>query len=134
MRRHQHRFGLIASCALFIVVAGMVVVAVTESNWVPQSYADDQTVAVDGDDLVPPECAGLLLTSTITGSGSFSGTALGDYMIGSEGPDTIEGLLSSDCIVGGGGDDRLVGGLLGNDVCIGGPGTDTFSGCETQIQ
>ncbi len=128
------RLSAVLTSGLVIFVAATVVVAIAQSNWVPASHAHDESRLQTANDLKPPECAGILLTVTVTGSGTFSGTPAGDLIAGRAGADVIEGLLESDCILGGDGDDQISGGLLGNDVCIGGPGDDTFTGCEIEIQ
>ena len=82
-------------------------------------------------DLKPTECAALMLTNLVIGTG---GTNNADLVLGGPGLDTLNGNAGDDCLVGGGGVDTLDGGT-GTDVCIGGPALDVFLlGCETQIQ
>ncbi|MDK1080716.1 MAG: hypothetical protein QGD88_04485 [Anaerolineae bacterium] len=88
---------------------------------------------VTADSVKPSACAGIFLTNMVFGSGTFTGTAANDLILGSPGIDTIDGLGGDDCILGGGGDDDITGNT-GTDICIGGPGTDTFTTCEGEIQ
>lgn len=115
------------------VVAGAVVVAHTAANAVPATRVGTSSAAVTANLLKPSSCASLTLSTLVTGTGTFSGTAAANLVLGSAGVDRISALGGSDCVLGGGGNDRLTGGA-GIDVCIGGPGTDTFVTCETQIQ
>ncbi len=48
-------------------------------------------------------------------------------IVGTDGPDKLQGTPSRDVIVGLGGDDEIVGGL-GNDIICGGPGSDLIHG------
>jgi Ca2+-binding RTX toxin-like protein len=124
-----------------VLLAGVAIIAipaiagVLASNVVASSRAGSSSLTTNENDLKPsPECSGITLTATVTGSGSFVGGNSADLILGSAGVDTIDGKNQDDCILGGAGDDALTGGN-GNDVCIGGPGTDTFnSNCETKIQ
>lgn len=104
-------------------------------NTVPASKAADRSQAATADAMKPtPDCAGITLATKVVGTGTFSGTAVANLMLGSSVVDTMSALGGNDCVMGGGGNDSLNGGA-GTDVCIGGPGTDTFNGtCETQIQ
>ncbi|HEU5316017.1 MAG TPA: hypothetical protein VFX49_07895, partial [Chloroflexota bacterium] len=90
-----------------------------------RAAARQQAITING--LRPPECAGLTLTTLITGSGTITGTNGPDLIIGSAGSDSIDGLDGSDCIVAGGGDDDINAGA-GADVILGGPGNDTING------
>jgi Ca2+-binding RTX toxin-like protein len=112
-------FALVGSCLGVVLVSGF-----AATNSVPGSRAGTSTSAITVDSLKPrPACNAITLTSLVTGSGIFNGTASADLITGSSGADTINGSAGDDCIVGGGGNDTFSGGL-GNDVCIGGPGTD----------
>jgi len=110
--------------------------ALASSNTVPVSGSDVATRAVTANDLKPPACASLNLTTVVTGP---LGTAGNDLMLGSAGDDSLDGGAGSDCIVGGDGNDTLTGGPgddiliggLGSDTCIGGEGVNTFDpSCE----
>jgi len=50
-----------------------------------------------------------------------------NVIVGTDGPDTLNGTNKSDCIDGRGGDDTINGGN-GRDVLVGGDGNDTISG------
>ncbi len=120
-------FGMIA----LIVITSMTAVAAT--NTVPATRVDSQSLSYNINHIKPSACAGITVTTLVTGSGTITGTEGNDLILGGPGADDINGLGGNDCILGGGGDDILNGGD-GNDVCIGGPGTDTFTNCEGEIQ
>lgn len=122
---------LIVGLVALLVISSMTAIAAT--NTVPSTRLASQTIAFNINHLKPSACAGITVTSLITGSGAFDGSGGADLLLGSPAPDTIRGLGGRDCILGGGGDDTLNGGG-GDDVCIGGPGTDTFTSCEVAIQ
>ena len=100
---------------------------------VPASNLGQQSVPVTAEDIKPAACGGIYLSNIVRGSGTFSGTAANDLIIGSAGTDTIDGAGGDDCILGSAGDDSLAG-SDGNDVCIGSAGTDTFTDCEVETQ
>ena len=105
--------------------------AFTANNTVPGGTVSASTFAITADALKPAACAGLSLTSIVSGT---TGTAGNDLLLGTSGVDVMSGGNGNDCIVGGGGADTIDGGA-GTDVCIGGPGVDVFVvTCETQIQ
>jgi Ca2+-binding RTX toxin-like protein len=118
--------------ALLVVVN--VVAALTATNTVTPSRAQDVSQAIDPNAAKPPECASIDVDNQIDGSGVIAGTLDNDLIFGSSGSDAIDGLAGDDCIVGGDGADTIDGSLGGNDICLGGPGIDTFVGCETQQQ
>lgn len=131
-RRRSHgswRFAAIMVLALALATA----VGLTVANVVNQSKASDTTTPLVIEPTKPPECDGIVVTNTISGTGVIAGTLDNDWIIGSAAIDTIDGLAGDDCIEGKESDDVIDGGL-GNDVCIGGGGNDTFVGCETEIQ
>lgn len=104
------------------------------ANVVASSRAGEMAKATAEEDVKPsPECDGITLSNTATGSGSFNATNGADLVLGSAAVDSIGGRNGDDCILGGASNDSINGGT-GNDVCIGGAGTDTFSACEVQIQ
>jgi hypothetical protein len=135
MRRRRRRRGRRfarppAVLALVIVVAGM---AVTATSTIPQSRADDQARPVNVNELKPPACSGLVLTTLVTGAGAIDDSGgRASLILGSIGADSINARNRDDCLVAGAGNDALNGGQ-GDDVCIGGPGVDTFANCETTI-
>jgi Ca2+-binding RTX toxin-like protein len=117
-----------------LIVTG-VLTAVAAANNVAISRAEDVNAGSRNANLLkPPQCT-MNLTNIVVcpATGTCTGTANNDLILGSSGGQTIRGGAGDDCIVGGGGNDKI-NGQGGTDVCIGGPGTDTFSNCETQIQ
>jgi len=99
----------------------------------PSSNIDESSIPVTAENLKPAACAGVYLTNIARGSGTITGTAANDLIIGSEGVDVMDGQGGNDCILGGNGDD-LITGSDGNDICIGGPGVDIFVTCEVENQ
>ena len=100
---------------------------------VPASNAGQESVPVTAEDIKPAACGGIYLSNIVRGSGTFTGTAANDLIIGSADTDTIDGAGGDDCILGSAGDDSLAG-SDGNDVCIGSSGSDTFTDCEVEVQ
>lgn len=92
------------------------------------------TQVTTADDIKPASCAGIVLTSVISGNGVIIGIGNTNELItGSAAVDTIDGKLGDDCILGGASDDDITGGN-GTDVCIGGGDAgDVFTTCETTI-
>ena len=128
--QRRRRRPVVAVVALVAVVG----IAVTATNTIPVSRADDLSRAIGVNDVKPSQCAGLTLTDVLAGSGTINdpnGNAT--LVLGSAGADTINARNLDDCVVAGGGNDSINGGA-GSDVCIGGPGTDTFTNCETSYQ
>jgi Ca2+-binding RTX toxin-like protein len=109
--------------------------AFTAANTVPASRVGNPTESATAQKLKPAACSALTLTTIVTGSGTITGSANNDLVLGSSAVDTINGGNGNDCILGGAGNDTIDGGA-GTDVCIGGPGTDTFTAnrCETATQ
>jgi len=115
--------------------AGILVVAAlsngfaasTGANVTPETSAYELDSITTAQDAAPPQCAGMGLTSVVSGSGSLSGTSGNDLITGSGANDTIDGKSGDDCIVGGDGNDSLNGGA-GNDVILGGAGDDAIDG------
>lgn len=100
---------------------------------IPPSNAGVESVPVRAEDIKPPACSALYLTTIVRGSGTITGTNGNDLIIGSSGNDSIDGGGGDDCIESSGGDD-IIDGNNDSDVCIGGSGDDTFSNCETELQ
>ncbi|MEO8357652.1 MAG: hypothetical protein ABI621_17240 [Chloroflexota bacterium] len=109
------------------------VTAIAASNTIPATRAESRSATMGPNHIKPSACAGLSLAITVSGSGTMTGTAGNDLILGGPGADTIDGLGGNDCILGGGGDDIISGGD-GTDVCLGGPGNDTFIDCEGESQ
>lgn len=118
---------------LFALLMVSVVSALAAGLNVPASNLGRQSVPVTAEDIKPAACGGIYLSNIVRGSGTFTGTAANDLIIGSAGTDTIDGAGGDDCILGSAGDDSLAG-SEGNDVCIGSAGSDTFTDCEMEIQ
>lgn len=122
----------------WLALASLVVLSVasvlTAENAVSPSRAAQLDTAIGPNDVKPPECSSINLTSKVAGSGIIVGTADPDLVSGSSADDTIDGAGGDDCIVGGAGADTI-NGSGGSDVCIGGAGTDVFDpDCETVYQ
>lgn len=116
-----------------ILILFSVVTAIAATNTVPATRLDHVFLSTNINDFKPSNCAGIFLTSLITGSGSITGTSGNDLILASPSADTIDGLGGDDCIIGGGGSDSITGND-GADVCIGGPDADVFTTCEGEIQ
>jgi Ca2+-binding RTX toxin-like protein len=132
------RTGRIGVLALVGALTASLITALTATNSVPATRADHNLLSIGPNDLKPSDCAGITVTTLLTDSGTFSGTAASDLILGGSGADTITAGGGDDCILGGGGNDSIQG-QSGTDVCIGGPGSDSFGflglgGCETEIQ
>ena len=106
--------------------------AQTAANTVAAAKAVNDTRTIAPADLKPVECAAVLVTVKLSGSGTINGTAANELITGSAVADNISGGQGDDCLLGGAGNDRLAGGP-GTDVCIGGAGTNTYAGCEVQL-
>jgi Ca2+-binding RTX toxin-like protein len=121
----------VARALLIAPAIGLVLVsALTAGNAVPATRLGLSASAIAVDDLKPPDCSAITLTTLVVGT---TGTAGNDLLIGTAGSDALSGGNGNDCILGGGGSDTFNGGS-GTDVCIGGPGTDVhLLGCETLI-
>ncbi len=109
--------------SLTIVMFASIISAFAASNSVPPTHADYDTRAITPNDLKPPQCSGLNLTTIRTGNG----TDGNDLILGSAGGNNMNGRRGDDCILGGDGDDRLRGGR-GADVILAGAGNDILDG------
>lgn len=118
---------LIFGLAALVTITSMTAVAAT--NTIPSTRIGASGISFNFNHLKPSACAGMSLTSLITGSGTLTGTAGNDLILGGPGADIIDGLGGNDCILGGSGDD-IITGNEGTDICLGGPGNDTFTDCE----
>lgn len=123
-----YRAGHLVAIAVGAVLLALLVFAFTASNTVPASHAGQSVRSIGAQDIAPPECAGMGLTTVVT---SGAGGAGNDLVLGTAVGETLAGKGGNDCLVGGGGDDFLRGGA-GTDVCIGGGGAkEKFNQCET---
>lgn len=129
-RKKTLRFLFLGLFALVIITS---LTAVAATNTVPSTSIAAQAISFNINHLKPSVCSGISVSTLITGTGTITGTAGNDLILGSAGADTIDGLGGNDCILGGGGDDTITGGA-DNDVCLGNAGTDIFTDCETEIQ
>jgi Ca2+-binding RTX toxin-like protein len=118
---HVAVFGLLALAVVSLIAAS------AAGNTIAHTNLGSRVFTIDANALKPRACAGLHLSSIVSGSGTLNGNTGNTLILGSAGDDTITGQDGNDCIVGGGGADTLDGGG-GNDVLIGGPGGDTCIG------
>jgi Ca2+-binding RTX toxin-like protein len=100
------------------------VIALAATNVVPTTAAADGTFLITANDLKPPECAGVNLTSVRSMAAGGGTNAL---VLGSPGNDTWVAGGGATCALGGGGNDTLRGGG-GQDVLLGGGGDDNLQG------
>jgi Ca2+-binding RTX toxin-like protein len=110
--------------ATLILVLTSAVFALAATNTVSPSSAGNDSYAATANDLKPPECDALDLTTIVING---NGTQSNDLILGTAGSDTLQGKKGDDCIVGGDGDDHLLGGQ-DNDILLGGPGDDRLDG------
>jgi len=122
---------LILGLLILIVITSLT--AVASANTIPSTRLDDRGLSFNINNFKRGACAGLSLTTLVTGSGTLTGTPGNDLILGSSSADTIDGMGGDDCIVSGGGDDSLTGND-GTDVCLGDAGNDTFTSCEAEVQ
>jgi Ca2+-binding RTX toxin-like protein len=128
--RFTLRFLTFSLIALVLITT---LTAVAATNTVPPTRVENQVISFQINHLRPSACAGLSLTTLVTGSGTLTGTAGNDLILGGTGIDIINGAGGNDCILGGGGADVITGDA-GSDVCLGGAGIDNFITCEGQVQ
>lgn len=130
MRKFIRHIPWLPTALVIIVVFALP--ALTQANNVELSKAVDNVIAQGANDLKPTACAGLTLSSKVTGTGTFAGSSSNDLVVGDGGGVTIDGGDGDDCILGGGGNDNLTGGA-GYDICIGNGGVDVYDpSCEEQ--
>ncbi len=134
-------FGAVLAFIAIVVATS----AVTAANSVPASKLGEDLRLIGPNDVKPPECAGISLSTIVTNGTNANDLVLGgpagenlrgrrgnDCILGGAGNDRLRGNRDNDVLLGQGGNDRLIGGLQ-SDTCYGGPGADTFASCETQI-
>ena len=120
--------GHLATVAAGVLLLALLAFAFSAANTVPASHAGQSARSIGAQDIAPPQCAGMGLTTVVTNG---AGTAGRDLVLGTAVGETLNGNNGNDCLVGGGGNDTLRGGA-GTDVCIGGGGTnERFNSCET---
>ena len=119
--------------AVAICFSTSVGAAFAASNTVSAGRIGRTTKTITAEALKPSDCSTITVNAIVVGSGTVTGTAADELILGGAAADAITGGAGDDCIVGGGGIDTIAGGL-GTDVCVGGAGIDVFLTCETQIQ
>jgi Ca2+-binding RTX toxin-like protein len=112
---------LIAYSLLALVLISAVT-AVAAANTVPFTRVTNRSEYIGLNDFKPYACGGMYLTNIVSGSGTLTGTAGNDLILGSPSVDMIDGLGGNDCIVGGG----------GTDVCLNDVGNDVLISCEVE--
>ena len=119
-------FRLIRICTpiFLILILSSAAFATTAANTVGPSSAGESYHVATANELKPPECASLDLSSIYVGGGSSGGN---DLILGTSNYDNLAGGNGSDCILGGGTLDVLDGGG-GDDIILGGPGFDLIFG------
>jgi Ca2+-binding RTX toxin-like protein len=110
--------------AVLILILSSAVFAFTATNLVAPSSASDESHIVNANEMKPPECDALNLTTVVVNG---NGTNGNDLILGTAGNNALQGKKGDDCIVGGDGDDHLRGGQ-GDDILLGGPGDDRIDG------
>lgn len=118
----------VAIVAAVIAIVCTLALVLTAANTVPSTNVGRSQQAIGVQNLAPPECAGMGLTTLVTNGNGSNGN---DLLLGDAAANTLSGGNGNDCLVGGAGNDTLRG-QGGTDVCIGGAGTDTYQQCETQ--
>ncbi len=129
--------GRLMLLALPLAIGATAITAAASTVGVSVGSVTDVSSVVTANDMKPPECAGITLTSVIAGSGVFNGVGnTNELILGSASADTVNALLGDDCILLGGGADSATGaagadiilGQAGNDELNGGPGNDELFG------
>lgn len=121
----------VAGILALLILTSLTAIAAT--NTIPSTRIEDQRYSFGAMQLEPSSCAGIFVTNLVSGTGTLTGTAGNDLILGGPDADTIDGAGGDDCILGGGGDDIITGGD-GMDICIGGSGNDQFTDCEGESQ
>lgn len=121
----------IFAAGLFLLSVASIFSAFAAGVSISPANVGTLSLAVSVDDFKPSACSGLALSNLVTGTGTITGTAGNDLILGSADADTIDGMGGNDCILGGGGDDTITGGA-DIDVCLGGPDNDSFLACEAE--
>ena len=135
MNRYVPRLTLTVTVVGIALLAAALGKGLTAGATVSGGHVGLNTQGIGPNDLKPADCAGIVLTTLVTGTATVTGTSGNDLVLAGSVLDTISGLGGDDCLLGGAGVDTFNGGAGSNDVCIGGPGVDVFLlGCETQVQ
>ena len=121
--------GSLVFTALFVVIG--LLSASTASNTVASSRLAIRTVATGINELRPIACAGMNLTTRVTGTGKINGTRGADLILAGRGTTSITGGGGDDCIMAGLDADNIDG-SGGADVCVGSR-TAHYKDCSTVI-
>lgn len=139
IKRFTNKVGGMILISLLLVVVISVITAVSATNIVSGSRADEVNNGISPNDLKPTECAGINVQNVIDFAGGEAPTGNNDLILGDEDVNVLHGLFhnldGNDCIVGGAGNDGFwfiltlgLAGGPGNDVILGGPGDDYLLG------
>ncbi len=129
--RKLRAWAFIPGFVVLIAVLGLVHGSTT-ANSIPPSRAGISYHPTTAQQLAPPECAGMVLTSVAWGdNGTLNGTNGNELLIGSDNTNRINGRNGDDCLVIGARKDNRLDGGPGNDVCVGNA-TTRFDNCELQ--
>ncbi len=115
-----------AVIAVAIAIVCTLALVLAAANIVPSTHVGSSQRGVGVQDLAPPECVGMWLTTLVTNG---NGTNGNDLLLGRAAVDTLSGGRGDDCLVGGAGNDTLRG-QTDHDVCIGGPAPTPTSGAR----
>jgi hypothetical protein len=123
-----HKIVRLGWVSLLVLMLLSIASAFSASLTMSASHAGYMKRSITANDLKPPECASLNLTSIIIESANHVHTNPA-LIIGSPQNDSINTSASfADCVLGGGGNDNLSGNQgLKNAVLVGGPGSDQLS-------
>ena len=118
---------------LLLAVAATLTMSLTASTTVPASNAGQFFVGGEVSQGAPAGCSSLALTSLVTGSGNFSSNASNALILGDEGSNKLNSTGQHNCIVAGGGRDRVT--ARSSSICITGPDSRaSYSGCAERAQ
>ncbi len=139
IRLTRRRLFVFVVCGLLVWVSFG---ALAAANIVDPSSASDTTYAFNPEPVIPLECNGYIMLIGTEGPDLLDGGNGKDCVVGLGGIDILSGGNGTDILLGGPGDDILYGGNSndhldggpGIDTCYGGSGTDTFANCEIVVQ
>jgi signal peptidase I len=118
--------------AFVLALAATATIGFTASTTVPASNVGANYEAASVQQLAPPGCSALVLTTLVTGKGEFSTNQSHALILGSSGADKITSKGQQNCIVGGAGEDEVR--AKNGDVCIVGPTTGAdYNKCTENI-
>lgn len=119
---------------LFVLALALTLVtSFTASTNVPVSHVGHSVNARQLSQLAPAGCSSLTLNSIVTGSGNFSNSLSHVLILGTSGINDITDTGADNCVVGGGGKDKVIAPV--SDICIIGPTSgSTYGNCTTKAQ